>query len=903
MATPPHTPTIPGYRDITLINGGSTSLVFGAVQSRLNRTVAIKVLLVDSDASTHAQYLRELETTVLLSSQPHIVGIIDTGVTAQGNPYIVMEYCPGGSYAQILKQRGPLPVGDVLEVGTKIGEALHAAHEVGILHRDVKPSNVLRSAFGPALADFGIARAAHELEGTATGDRMTPHHASPEALRKTTQTPRSDIYSLASTMWHLLAGRPPFGDPTRPVHSFEDLRQRVLGEMAGPVPRPDVPPWLQQELARALAKNPADRHASAREFAEVLHRRAYAANPPVTPPAQSVPAPRPAAGQGPMPGPVAGPPRTDWSQAPAPRGPASPGLMWPEDAPTRRTDDGPQTPLTMANMRWPEGDVELYTMDSPRWPAGDGEIGPAPQPPTRGGSGATAPARDPASPPARETGPAQGDTAAQAGRSPQEDRPAQQSRPAQEARESRSAQEARESRPAQEARESRPAQEARESRSAQQSQGAQGLRPDSSSAPIQPTSHQAQPDTTRSADLPTATSDQPRQQPDPAASSGRSTRPSAPADRPAAPPSDPTRPGYAAIPMSTPPSAGNTAPPQTTPPQTTPSQAAPPQAAPPQTTPSQATRPLAAPSQTGSVPGGYAHDASPWTSPHPPIGTRPAQPSVPADQSIPQELPARLLPLDSPRPTSPARPPDVPAWPARATTGAQEAPSWSTPSPDEARTMAPLAVPTYQMPRVSGAPAEHAAPPRRQPTGLPEPYPPLAPPPGSEQSTERTTPGGPGWGGYGLPPEKPRRTWMLVAVAAVTVLVVLIGVGAYVGLTGKGQQPNANGGNTGNPSQTAVPTQTLGLSTHGKPTNVKLTDNKSAITITWTDPTSGTVQFAVLGGPSGTQPAVQKVLDPGITKLTLNGLNTTVDYCFTVVAFYSATDAARSDQICTNRQK
>jgi serine/threonine protein kinase len=79
---------------------------------------------------------------VALSSQPHIVSIIDTGVTADGRQYIVMEYCEGGSYAQILRQAGPLPIEDVIEVGVKIGEALHAAHQAGIVHRDVKPSNI-----------------------------------------------------------------------------------------------------------------------------------------------------------------------------------------------------------------------------------------------------------------------------------------------------------------------------------------------------------------------------------------------------------------------------------------------------------------------------------------------------------------------------------------------------------------------------------------------------------------------------------------------------------------------------------------------------------------------------------------------------------------------------------------
>ena len=336
---PVQAPEIPGYRDVTLISSGSTSLVFRAIQSRLSRTVAIKVLLVDGDGTTHAQYQRELETTVLLSSQPHIVGIIDTGTTGAGQPYIVMEYCPGGSYAQILKQRGPLPVDEVVEVAGKIAEALQAAHDVGVLHRDVKPSNILRSAFGPALADFGIARAAHQLFGTDSLDRMTPYHASPEAMRKQNQSPASDIYSLASTLWHLLAGRPPFADPARPPRDLDDLRQRVLHEPAPPVPRPDVPEWLQRELVRALAKDPGQRHPSAHTFGEILRYQAFRvrdeapASPPVAAPPVGTPvAPPVGTPVAPMP---SGPPPSPL--APPPAAPVE-AFRWPSAAPTRRSE-------------------------------------------------------------------------------------------------------------------------------------------------------------------------------------------------------------------------------------------------------------------------------------------------------------------------------------------------------------------------------------------------------------------------------------------------------------------------------------------------------------------------------------------------------------------------------------
>jgi serine/threonine protein kinase len=267
----PLLPELPGYVNPQLIAHGTSALVFRATQTTLNRLVAIKVITVDT-GSIPVNAARELATTVALSSQPHIVSIIDTGTTDDGRPYIVMEYCEGGSYAQILRRGGPLPVADVLEVGINIGEALHAAHQAGIVHRDVKPSNILRSRFGPALTDFGIARAPDELGSTLTREMMTPHHASPEALLHQAQSGLSDVYSLASTLWTLLVGHPPFVDPTRPAVDMYLFRDRVLNEPVPAMERADVPAWLVTEMRRAMAKLPADRHASAAAFAEALRR-------------------------------------------------------------------------------------------------------------------------------------------------------------------------------------------------------------------------------------------------------------------------------------------------------------------------------------------------------------------------------------------------------------------------------------------------------------------------------------------------------------------------------------------------------------------------------------------------------------------------------------------------------
>jgi serine/threonine protein kinase len=337
----PLLPALPGYENPELIAHGTTALVFRATQTALNRPVAIKVITADTRPGTHQVNVdRELATTVALSSQPHIVSIIDTGVTSDDRRYIVMEYCEGGSYAQILRQRGPLPVEDVIEVGIKIGQALHAAHEVGIVHRDVKPSNILRSRFGPALTDFGIARAPHELASTLTVEMMTPHHASPEALLHQAQSGLSDVYSLASTMWTLLVGHPPFVDPQRPDVDIYQFRDRVLHEPLPPMPREDVPEWLVAELRKAMAKLPSQRHGSALEFSEALQRGALGLAPTPAPASD-----RPA--DGPV---IVRPPTTD--DQPVRHTPGLPAEAWPvPDTPEPDAASTPGQPLTGAPAR------------------------------------------------------------------------------------------------------------------------------------------------------------------------------------------------------------------------------------------------------------------------------------------------------------------------------------------------------------------------------------------------------------------------------------------------------------------------------------------------------------------------------------------------------------------------
>ncbi|MGL5850747.1 MAG: serine/threonine-protein kinase, partial [Phycicoccus sp.] len=140
------TPTatlLPGYADAVEIARGADSVVYRARQVALDRDVAVKVLQVD-DRATAARFRRELELTVRLGRQhPHIVTVLDTGTTAEGRPCIVMEYLERGSLQDVLRTGGPLPSADVVRVGTVVADALAFAHAQGVLHRDVKPQNVL----------------------------------------------------------------------------------------------------------------------------------------------------------------------------------------------------------------------------------------------------------------------------------------------------------------------------------------------------------------------------------------------------------------------------------------------------------------------------------------------------------------------------------------------------------------------------------------------------------------------------------------------------------------------------------------------------------------------------------------------------------------------------------------
>jgi hypothetical protein len=283
------------YEIRTEIGRGGMGAVYKGYDPTLDRYVAVKVLaphLVWEKESVE-RFVREARSAAKLK-HPGIVTIYDVGQEG-GWYYFVMEYLEGEMLTAVIEQRGPLPSDDAVRVLRPLADALDYAHHRGLVHRDIKPSNVHIGLEGHVtLTDFGIARAAQESRLTATGTIVgTPEYMSPEQVRGLTADARSDQYSLAVVAYEMLSGRVPFE-----ADSTLALLHMVAYEPPPPIHevRADLPVGVQTVLARALAKQPGDRYATARAFVDALER-AMAGEEVVESPALTVqpPAPVPAA--------------------------------------------------------------------------------------------------------------------------------------------------------------------------------------------------------------------------------------------------------------------------------------------------------------------------------------------------------------------------------------------------------------------------------------------------------------------------------------------------------------------------------------------------------------------------------------------------------------------------------
>jgi serine/threonine-protein kinase PknK len=268
-------PRIAGYERLERIGTGGYSTVYRAYQRRYDREVAVKVLRVAPlDQRAQHRFERECAMTGRLTGHPHVVTALDSGTTEGGSPFLTTDYFPGGSLADHVERLGPLDVETTLSTGVKIAGALETAHRAGVLHRDVKPQNILISAFGePALGDFGISvLTAGGSGGSMVSNALTPAHAPPELLGGEPAQPGSDVYSLASTLYAMLAGRAPFvgGQEGGGEEGLVTLIARIVNEPPPPIDRVDVPAPVQAVLSTALAKHVADRYGTPRAFGEAM---------------------------------------------------------------------------------------------------------------------------------------------------------------------------------------------------------------------------------------------------------------------------------------------------------------------------------------------------------------------------------------------------------------------------------------------------------------------------------------------------------------------------------------------------------------------------------------------------------------------------------------------------------
>ncbi|WP_028662352.1 serine/threonine-protein kinase, partial [Saccharomonospora iraqiensis] len=210
------------YRLLAPVGRGATSVVWRARDERLDRVVAVKELTLDpADDPAAGRLLRRAQREGRVAARldhPHAVTVHDV-LTRDGTAFLVMEYVAGESLAASLARRGTLPAPEVAAVGAALAAALAAAHDEGILHRDVKPGNVLVTAEGSVtLVDFGISRIVGEATGTGAGlVAGTPAYLAPEVAAGETVGTAADVFSLGATLLTALEGTPPFGDADDPV--------------------------------------------------------------------------------------------------------------------------------------------------------------------------------------------------------------------------------------------------------------------------------------------------------------------------------------------------------------------------------------------------------------------------------------------------------------------------------------------------------------------------------------------------------------------------------------------------------------------------------------------------------------------------------------------------------------
>ncbi len=331
------------YELLDPLGQGGMATVYRGVDTRLGRPVAIKLLHAqyNTDDEFRRRFEHEAQSAAGLSSHPNIVDVYDVG-QEDDLPFIIMELVEGSDLKKIIEQQGPLTIERSLGIAQQVAEGLDYAHNRGLVHRDIKPQNILVSPDGTArISDFGIAKSHLSTAVTQAGMTFgTADYISPEQAQGLPASPQSDIYSLGVVVYEMLTRHLPFTGDSPMAVAVQHIQQP-------PPPlrqwNPNLPASLERIVMSALAKNPRERPASARAFASSLQEYRTARGQetipvPVVPRAAApVPQPQPAGGTAPMPVAQRPPIQPRPVRRPAPA-PVAPPFVYPE--PRRGTGIG-----------------------------------------------------------------------------------------------------------------------------------------------------------------------------------------------------------------------------------------------------------------------------------------------------------------------------------------------------------------------------------------------------------------------------------------------------------------------------------------------------------------------------------------------------------------------------------